>query len=235
MRAPLKSPFRRALYQIPLHANATESNMKCLRANFEAIPGCPENLFDHIYKLRNENPVLKKYGDVYFSPLHKHWVVGTFSRRGRICDPMPSHLSMYPIYCQGIAAMVFDDPKNPQELLEFPIIPQVDFTKDQITALRKIFPKLVGMYVHPWGHVSLFFKNRRAIVTTFESRFLPVRLGGLTYSFELLSRENRPPSPAMPHPQTGGWITTILANAWNGLKRFMNYYGGRKPKLENQN
>ncbi|RPA90793.1 hypothetical protein L873DRAFT_1820519 [Choiromyces venosus 120613-1] len=236
MRPPLQSPFRRALYQIPHHGSATDSEIICLRGNFNEIPGTREDLFDDIYKLRNDHHVLKKFGDVYFSPLHMHWVVGTFSRLCPIYDPMPTHVSAFPIYYQGTAAIVLDDPKNPQELLDFPIIPEVDFDNDQKAAFQKLFPRLVGVYVHRWGHVSMFFRNVEAIETTFESRFLPVRLGGLTYSFEILHQErNLRPISEAPTPQTGSPPITFMANIWNQLKHFVGCCGRRKPNLENGN
>ncbi|KAG0124802.1 hypothetical protein HOY82DRAFT_617490 [Tuber indicum] len=231
MRRPLQYPFNRALYHIPLHADAIDSYMDRTRANFEAIPGCPDDLFDRIYRVRNENPVLRKYRAVYFSPLHMHWVVGTFSCVGRVSNPMPSHVSLCPVFYQGTRAIALDDPKNPPELLNFPIIPGMEFTRDQVAAIMRLFPRLVDLYVHPWGHVSMFFRDREDIEITFESIFLPVQLGGLTYSFEILGQKHSHSPDAMPRPRVGWSAITFVSNTWDGLKRFMNCCGNRKPNL----
>jgi hypothetical protein len=126
---------------------------------------------------------------VYFSPLHKHWVIGAFSLVGEDIVSIPMKINGCPVYPQDTPAVHPTSPSAPPDILGFFINPSLMLTEEEIADIRYVFPGCSGINVRPWGHISLFFRMGKFADATMDEMGLPARLGGLTYSFEVKSYE----------------------------------------------
>jgi hypothetical protein len=166
--------------------DGTPSLINILRLRFCEVTGntCT---FERIWRTRNTHEALKHYADVYYSPEHRHWLVGTFSalKPPGAIPPLPSFIGNDKVYSHDARAHRPDAHGAPADIISFKIDPFYDLLPAQDAAIRQALPGCLALRVHDWGHVSLFFESEKSIDKLKRTVPLPHRVGGMTYSLEV--------------------------------------------------
>ena len=170
----------------PVSSGASPQELEHLRLRFIEISGT-NTLFPRILSLRRAHSALSQFSDVYFSPLHMHWLIGTFSFVGEGTGPIPTYIDGCPVFLQDTRAILPADPDAPIDILSFSINPAIPLNEEEVREIRNLFPRCMSLTVKSWGHVSIFFRKKESVDAATRMEGLPRRLGGLTYSFELKS------------------------------------------------
>lgn len=157
-----------------------------------------------IVALRCYHPVLQQYDKVYFSTVgeSQYIVVSAVSLKRDIVNVLP-----LPLMIGGYQTHFFpDEIFTPSDRV---IYPQVDLTNTTIDPHRPLEPGVASLLKHyftlsvgarllVFGHLVILFPDVKSIQwTTSHTSSMPLNIGKLTYSFDILSIT---PSSPLPDP-----------------------------------